>query len=183
VSQMQLDLFGELELAEDTQTEAERVQAAKAAALAEQRAAFLRRVTTHPDGTPVLWTAPWDTYDLKAGDTCPGWRCPACGQIEGGEYGLALNHGFADYLPYTWGRTWCTRQLLLRSQAVATAQRTSPCHQRPDGTCRTESARGPHPAGGLITRTRDADPALHCPCECHSHNGCPDPSACQQEIP
>ena len=75
---VQLDLFGEVERAEDTKT------------------AWLARFD-RPD-----WVAPWDTAGgMRKGDRKPGWRCPDpdCGDIEPNSYLLYANHGWDPYRP------------------------------------------------------------------------------------
>jgi len=119
VSDAQLDLFGAV---------AERLDAdaALAAERARQRTEFDRLTGHHPDGAPVIWTAPWDTGGgMKAGDTCPGRRCPNCGQIEANEFHLQNNHGWAVYLPDRWDRTTCSRQELLARHAEIDRERAA----------------------------------------------------------
>lgn len=81
--QLQLDLWGET-------ARAEQDAADKAAAAAAWEARFER----------ADWVAPYDTAGgMKAGDSQPGWRCPACGQIEPNEFLLGNNHGYHLYDP------------------------------------------------------------------------------------
>jgi hypothetical protein len=82
---VQLDLFGEVEKAE--QDARDRAQAAAAWAARFERAD---------------WIAPWDTAGgMKKGDRVLGWRCPDpdCGQIEPNATLLANDHGWDPRMP------------------------------------------------------------------------------------
>lgn len=77
----------------------------------------------HQTVQPATWAAPHDTAGgMKAGDTCPGWRCPACGQVEPNAFLLTLNHGWGPdrpgVQPYDGG---CDRLHLLANHAAYAA--------------------------------------------------------------
>jgi hypothetical protein len=108
----QLDLFGQIEAAEQ-------VAAHAAASRAARTSAFRDRATLHADGSPVLWTAPYYTATgMNAGDTCTGWRCWICGQINPSEFVLGLNHGLHETDHLVHERTSClnTRDAAQHSQ-------------------------------------------------------------------
>jgi hypothetical protein len=96
---VQLDLFGEVEKAE--QDARDRAQAAAAWAARFERAD---------------WIAPWDTAGgLKKGDRVLGWRCPdpACGQIEPNATLLANDHGWDPQVPGREPSDGCCHRLRL----------------------------------------------------------------------
>lgn len=67
--------------------------AAQLARAAAARAEVERLARWWPDGTEVIWTAPWDTSSgMKAGDTCPGWRCWYCNDVTPNQGLLHQNH-------------------------------------------------------------------------------------------
>jgi len=82
---VQLDLFGEVEQAQ--QEASERVNA---------RAAWQARFGR------ADWIAPWDTADGRPkGSVTRGWRCPDpdCGEIEPNDFLLSITHGFDPNVP------------------------------------------------------------------------------------
>lgn len=84
---VQLDLFGEVEKAEQAARDRE-----------QARADWLARFER------ADWIAPWDTASgTPKGARVPGWRCPdpECGEIEPGEtaYHLEINHGWNPHIP------------------------------------------------------------------------------------
>jgi len=88
VTQLQLDLFGEMSRAERARLEAAEREAAEQAEQAEWEARFERAV----------WVAPADCGGgMKKGDTVLGWRCPACKDVEPTEFALGNNHGYHLY--------------------------------------------------------------------------------------
>jgi hypothetical protein len=110
--QVQLDLFGEVEAAEQATRDYRQ-------AVANWQARFERG----------YWTAPWDTQGgTPKGGRVLGWRCPdpECGEIEPGPTGFALelNHGFDPGVP---GREpfdgRCYKVRLRRAQQRAEAVR------------------------------------------------------------
>jgi hypothetical protein len=113
VGGVQLDLFGEVE------------------ARTEARQELERRARTMPDGSPVVWVAPYDCPAAKKGEAIPGWRCWLCGQIEVNEFVLNLNHGLTSVYPETLDWTECSRQRLLASQARSAATRSTTTPARP----------------------------------------------------
>jgi hypothetical protein len=112
----QLDLFGEVEAAEEA-------VAAKLTEREEWTARFER----------ADWIAPYDCGYGPAGTRVPGWRCPdpACGEVEPNDYTLSINHGFD---PTTPGRApWNGRCLHFRSQQWCT-HKLHNVHPSTDGT-------------------------------------------------
>lgn len=107
---VQLDLFGEVEQAE--QAARDRDQA---------RTEWLARFER------ADWVAPWDTAGgMKKGESLLGWRCPdpECSQVEVNEYHLMIEHGWDVHTPGSApfdGR--CHRLRLLASHAHADAKR------------------------------------------------------------
>jgi hypothetical protein len=98
--------------------------AAELARRAERRAEFERLARWWPDGTEVIWVAPWDTSGgMKEGETSPGWRCWHCGGVEATDAVLALNHGLDAAWPWTLDRDECLKQWLTASQAKSAAGR------------------------------------------------------------
>jgi hypothetical protein len=118
----QLDLFGAIQAELDRRD-----------AIATARIELTHRTRNNPDGTPVMWVAPYDCPAAKKGQAVPGWRCWLCGQTEVNEYVLNLNHGLTAVYPASLDRTECTRQTLLASQARAEAERQAH-HGQTDGT-------------------------------------------------
>jgi hypothetical protein len=117
VSELQLDLFGEVEAEE-----------AAAVRKLEERAAWQARFER------ADWVAPWDTGSgMKKGESCSGWRCPdpACGEVEPNEYLLSINHGFdpsvPGHAPYNGN---CMRFL----RAQTRPHKLHNVHPQPDGT-------------------------------------------------
>lgn len=108
--QVQLDLFGEVEAAEDR-------AAQRAREAAEWQARFER----------ADWVAPWDcSSGMKKGESTLGWRCPACGDIEPNSYLLGINHGLDPEIPRSGMEirfTECTSMWLQASQARSAEQR------------------------------------------------------------
>lgn len=104
VSEIQLDLFGEVEKAEQDARDRE-----------QERAGWLARFER------ADWIAPWDCADgTPKGGRVPGWRCPdpECGEIEPSSYLLIIEHGWDPYTPGEEpfdGR--CHKLRLLRSHA------------------------------------------------------------------
>jgi hypothetical protein len=115
----QLDLFGAIQAELDRRD-----------AIAAARTELAHRACTNPDGTPVMWVAPYDCPSAKKGQAVPGWRCWLCGQTEVNEYVLNLNHGLTAVYPESLDRTECTRQSLLASQARAEAERQAHSAER-----------------------------------------------------
>lgn len=109
-SAVQLDLFGEVEKAEQAARD-------RAQARADWQARFER----------ADWVASYDTAGgMKKGSRTPGWRCPdpECGEIEPNSYHLSISHGWDPEVP---GREpfdgRCQKLRLLRAQAEADAKR------------------------------------------------------------
>lgn len=104
MSAIQLDLFGEVEKAEQDARDRE-----------QERADWLARFER------ADWIAPWDTAGgMKKGESALGWRCPdpECRDIELSSYLLVIEHGWDPYEPGHEpfdGR--CHRLRLLRSHA------------------------------------------------------------------
>jgi len=116
VTGTQLDLFGQVEAREQRAADAEQERAAQLVAHARNRAAFVARATTYPDGSPVIWAAPYDTCGgqkpgdppMKEGDEVPGWWCWLCGEVSSNEFMLQLNHGLYAQDPIWDQRTKCS---------------------------------------------------------------------------
>ncbi len=96
---VQPDLFGETEAELTRRVAAERA-----------RLEFESRARHMPDGSPVLWTAPYDVPAVRRGQSLPGWRCWLCGGVEVNEYVLGLNHGLHSTDPLCPAWTACIRQ-------------------------------------------------------------------------
>ena len=112
----QYDLFGEDEAAE-------RAAAERKTAHAEARAEWETRFER------ADWIAPHDTADgAQKGDSKPGWRCPACGEVEPNEFLLNINHGYSPdqpgHVPYIAGSSGegfgetCTRLEMQKNQRI-----------------------------------------------------------------
>jgi hypothetical protein len=112
----QLDIFGAVEAAADTRTAA-KVERDRLQARFDQLTRF------RPDGSPVTWTAPYDTSDgSRAGTVRPALRCWICGRVEVGDYQLGTNH---DLYPadVDRAREQCARQRLIGSQIASARHR------------------------------------------------------------
>lgn len=108
----QLDLFGQVEAREQRAAAEQRQREDQAAARQARIDAFRARATIYPDGTPVIWTAPYDTAGgMKEGDTKPGWWCWICGQVNSNEFMLQLNHGLTVADTIVHQRTYCTNDI------------------------------------------------------------------------
>ncbi len=172
---VQLDLFGEVERA---LTRAERAAAEAAAAAdadADLRAEWERAVRQHPDGTPVVWVAPWDCADgTPKGTEQPGWRCPHCARIEANEYHLGASHcmDWDDWSRRARAgrpRSHCSSLDLLDIQQTS-LWGTTTCR---GGICTTCGRRNTadYPGGGHWAVSGDLD-GEHCSCGCHAHVDC-----------
>ena len=96
---VQDDLFGQVETELTRRAEATRL-----------RAEFDARTRRMPQGTPVLWTAPYDAPSARQGEAVPGWRCWLCGEVVATEYVLGLVHGLRVDDPDVLTRAVCDRQ-------------------------------------------------------------------------
>jgi len=181
VTELQLDLFGEVEAqaAADEAAAAERT--ARVATRARLRAEWEQIVQSWPDGTPVTWTAPWDCADgTPRGATVPAFRCPCCGGVEVNEFLLDNNHwtGAEDYIRRALSgegqRTHCCRLELLDSQATSLWSRTV-CRARICSRCGRPNT---HPDRVWTRISGDHDGAEHCDCGCHEHTECDTPDRC-----
>ena len=90
---VQLDLFGELEAAEEE-------RARRLLARSEWSARFTR----------VTFAAPYDTAGHREGDLVEGIVCPACGGVEWNGYLLSINHGYDPDLPGDVPGSWAGKR-------------------------------------------------------------------------
>lgn len=112
---VQLDLFGAVAANLEQQADEQAQRDAR-------NHRFHQLAHHHPDGTPVLWTAPWDTAGgMREGESAPGARCWLCGQVEPNDTLLRINHGLSPWTDWDMQRTECTRQWLQASQAASQA--------------------------------------------------------------
>lgn len=92
----QLDIFGETTARLDA-------AANRANDRTTRQAAFDVLTAHHPDGTQVIWIAPWDCSDgTPKGTAIPGRRCPLCDEIEPNEHLLSNNHWIDVDEPHRW---------------------------------------------------------------------------------
>jgi hypothetical protein len=107
---VEVDLFGEVDAELARRAETDRV-----------RAEFERRAHTMPDGTPVIWVAPYNAPSARRGDAVTGWRCWLCARVEGNAYALELAHGLHPSDLTSLTRATCLAQELAARHETTTS--------------------------------------------------------------